>query len=71
MPYEFLLDSLRLISEEHSNNNFKVAAVLLFGKSPQSYFPCARIRFLKYEGTEEKTGAQMNIIEDIMKLPSI
>ena len=66
MPYEFLFDSLGLVNENNNIKNFKVAAVLLFGKNPQSYFHCARIRFLKYEGTEEKTGAQMNIIKDIM-----
>jgi len=66
MPYEFLFDSLRLVREDKIDKYFKVAAVLLFGKNPQSYFPCARIRFLKYEGIEEKTGAQMNIIKDIM-----
>ncbi len=30
------------------------AAILLFGKNPQNFFPRARIRFIRYEGTEEK-----------------
>ena len=29
------------------------AAILLFGKNPQLYFPRARVRFIRYEGTEE------------------
>lgn len=66
LPYEFLSDSLKLVGEESGKKYLKAVAVLLFGKNPQAYFPCARIRFLKYEGTEEKTGAQMNIIKDIM-----
>ena len=64
--YEFLSESMKLIGEEEGKRYPKVAAVLLFGKNPQAYFPCARIRFLKYEGTEEKTGTQMNIIKDVM-----
>ncbi len=36
------------------------AAILLFGKNPQMYFPRARVRFIKYDGIEEKFGTQMN-----------
>lgn len=31
----------------------------------RGFFPCVRIRFIKYQGTEKKTGAQMNIIKDV------
>lgn len=34
------------------------AAILLFGKNPQLYFPRARVRFIRYEGTEERVGTQ-------------
>lgn len=40
------------------------AAVLLFGKEPQKFFPRARIRFIRYEGVEEKFGTEMNVIKD-------
>ncbi|MBC8062353.1 MAG: putative DNA binding domain-containing protein [Clostridiaceae bacterium] len=66
MPYEFLCNSLRIVRQDKSNDKLSVAALLLFGKNPQAYFPWARIRFLKYEGIEEKTGTEINIIKDIM-----
>jgi ATP-dependent DNA helicase RecG len=41
------------------------AAVLLFGKNPQKFFPRARTRFIRYEGVDEKVGAEMNVIKDV------
>lgn len=41
------------------------AAILLFGKKPQRFFQRARVRFIKYEGTEAKVGAEMNVVKDI------
>lgn len=40
--------------------------MLLFGKNPKHYFPRARIRFVRYEGTEAKVGAEMNVIKDVV-----
>ena len=40
------------------------AAILLFGKEPQQYFKRARVRFIRYEGTEARVGAQMNVVKD-------
>ena len=42
------------------------AAILLFGKNPQLYFPRARVCFIRYEGTEERVGTQMNVIKDVI-----
>ncbi len=42
------------------------AAILLFGKNPQMYFPRARVRFVKYDGVEEKFGTEMNVIKDVI-----
>lgn len=39
---------------------------MLFGKNPQNFFPRARIRFIRYEGTEEKFGTEMNVIKDVI-----
>lgn len=56
-----------------SNNSYVVkngrkemsgAAILLFGKDPQQYFPRARLRFIRYDGTEAKVGTEMNVIKD-------
>ena len=41
------------------------AAILLFGKDPQRFFPRARIRFIRYEGETAEVGTSMNVIKDI------
>ena len=41
------------------------ACILLFGKNPQKFFPRARTRFIRYEGVDEKVGAEMNVIKDV------
>ena len=38
---------------------------MLFGKNPQTYFPRARVRFVRYDGIEEKVGTEMNVIKDV------
>ena len=42
------------------------AAVLLFGTNPQRWFPEARVRVLRYQGTERGTGARQRLIDDIV-----
>ena len=60
----------------HENNGFittnakggklvSVACILLFGKFPQKFFPRGRTRFIRYRGTEERVGAEMNVIKDV------
>ena len=60
----------------HENNGFittnakgkkqvSVAYILLFGKYPQKFFPRGRTRFIRYKGTEERVGAEMNVIKDV------
>lgn len=39
-----------------------VAGVLLLAKTPTAFIPGARIRFIRYEGREAKTGSDMNIV---------
>ena len=41
------------------------ACILLFGKYPQKFFPRTRTRFIRYEGVDEKVGAEMNVIKDV------
>ncbi len=36
-----------------------------FANVPTTVFPGARVRFLKFEGNEEGTGARFNVIKDI------
>ncbi|WP_066188598.1 hypothetical protein [Gracilibacillus timonensis] len=42
---------------------FTVAGVLLFTKYPIRYFPSSRIRFLRFEGSKEEVGTEMNIVK--------
>lgn len=62
---EFLTENYDFVKETGLGQRVSVAAVLLFGKNPQRFFPRARIRFIKYRGTEEKVGAEMNVVKDI------
>lgn len=41
-----------------------VAAILLFGKNPQKFFPRARVRFVKYDGRKAEVGVNLNVIKD-------
>ncbi|MDX9978355.1 MAG: ATP-binding protein [Candidatus Cloacimonadales bacterium] len=42
-----------------------LAGILLFSKNPLKFYPNCRLRFLRYEGTEAKTGERLNITKDI------
>ena len=54
------------ILEKEGKLCVSTAAILLFGKVPQKFFPRARVRFIRYEGVEEKFGAEMNVIKDVI-----
>lgn len=57
---------LKRKDEEHLTN----AGVLLFSKNPTLFFPCARVRIIKYEGLLMQTGEDLNIVkEEIFELP--
>ena len=65
-PQEYLLQNKSFAKVKDGNICLSVAATLLFGKNPQQFFPRARVRFIRYEGTVEKFGAEMNVIKDIV-----
>lgn len=65
-PLEYLKENRGLIKEKDGEIQISTAAILLFGKNPQNFFPRARIRFIRYEGTEEKFGTEMNVIKDVI-----
>lgn len=46
--------------EEHLTNS----GILLFAEDPSIFFPTARVRVIKLEGTEMHTGAELNIVKD-------
>jgi ATP-dependent DNA helicase RecG len=41
------------------------AAVLLFAKNINRFYPNCRIRFVRYDGTSEEVGTQINITKDV------
>ena len=47
-------------------DKISTAAILLFGKNPQHFFPRARIRFIRFDGIEAKVGKDMNVIKDVI-----
>ena len=63
---EYLKENKGFIKEKNGKVQISSAAILLFGKNPQLYFPRARVRFIRYEGTEERVGTQMNVIKDVI-----
>ncbi|MCM1057973.1 MAG: putative DNA binding domain-containing protein [Firmicutes bacterium] len=65
-PVEFLKQNRGFVIEKGGKERVSTAAVLLFGKDPQKFFPRARVRFIKYDGTEEKFGTEMNVIKDVI-----
>lgn len=65
-PMEYLRENKGFVKEKNGVMQISSAAILLFGKNPQLYFPRARIRFIRYEGTEERVGAEMNVVKDVI-----
>lgn len=65
-PLEYLKENRGFVREKNGRVQISTAAILLFGKNPQLFFPRARVRFIRYEGTEEHVGAQMNVIKDVI-----
>ena len=65
-PEEYLRENKGfLINKDGGQQQVSAACVLLFGKRPQNFFPRARVRFIRYYGTEEKVGREMNVIKDV------
>lgn len=65
LPYEQVLEARGFIKKHHGNKYLTNAAVLLFARNIQQFYPNCRIRFVRYEGTSAKIGTEMNIIRDI------
>ena len=65
-PMEYLEENHHMIVKNGEDYKVSNAAILLFGKKPQNFFPRAQVRFIKYEGTEALTGAQMNVMKDVI-----
>lgn len=64
-PKEYLQENKGFLTYKGEEAQISAACILLFGKRPQDFFPRARVRFVKYYGTEEKVGREMNVIKDV------
>lgn len=64
-PLEYLKENNNFITYKGGKEQVSTACILLFGKKPQLFFPRARVRFIRYMGTEEKVGREMNVIKDV------
>lgn len=62
----FLTENKGFVKIKQGKEQISTAAILLFGKRPQNFFPRARIRFIRYDGTEERFGAEMNVVKDVI-----
>ena len=63
-PKDYIFENNGFLVRKSGREEMSVAAILLFGKNPQQFFPRARIRFTRYEGYYIKTGKDMNVIKD-------
>ena len=61
-PLEYLRENNGFVTtNKKGEEDVSVACILLFGKNPQKFFPRSRTRFIRYEGVDEKVGAEMNV----------
>lgn len=60
--YGVTIDDVDFITEKDGQQKVSAACILLFVKNPQRFFPRARTRFIRYEGTEEKVSTEMNVV---------
>ena len=65
-PEEYIRQNKDYIVSVAGRQEMSGAAIMMFGKDPQRFFPRSRVRFIRYEGTEAKVGAEMNVIKDKM-----
>ena len=63
-PEAYVRENKKFVTTKDGREQVSVAAILLFGKEPQLFFPRAYIRFIRYDGTEAEVGKDMNVIKD-------
>lgn len=60
-----LLKTRHLLTQKNGKYQFKKSAVLLFSTNPEKYIPTASVRYIRYQGTEDKTGTEHNVVKDV------
>ena len=61
---EQILSARGFIRKQEGKARLTNAAVLLFAKNIAQFYPNCRVRFVRYDGTKARTGADINIIRD-------
>ena len=64
-PEQYVRENKRFVTVKNGCDRVSVAAILLFGKNPQMFFPKASIRFIRYDGNTALVGKNMNVIKDV------
>lgn len=64
-PEDFLRTNKDFLRNVRGEEKVSVAAILLFGKNTQQFFPRARIRVVRFYGDEERFGREMNVVKDV------
>lgn len=65
-PLQYLRENNGFVTTNRNGEEVvSTACILLFGKNPQKFFLRARTRFIRYEGVDERVGAEMNVIKDV------
>jgi len=64
-PQELLRDEYHLIDFRDAKPYLSMAALLLFAKDPLKWHPRCGVDFVKFEGTERKYGAEINIVKRV------
>lgn len=63
-PFEELAYKRALCVKRNGVIVYKNAAILLFCQNPERYIPNASVRYLRYDGKEQKSGSEFNVIKD-------
>ena len=63
-PESYIRENGYLINVS-GREEMSVAAILLFGKNPQKYFPRAWVRFIRYDVVTAEVGTKMNVVKDV------
>lgn len=59
-----VLKARGFLREYNGGLKFTHAGLLLFSKNPSIYFPCSRLRVLKFEGNDFQVGTSMNVVKE-------
>jgi ATP-dependent DNA helicase RecG len=72
LPPEDLLVRYQLAEKTNGQLRLTLAAVLLFARDPTRWHPRCGMEFIRWEGTERRTGAELNIVKRIrMEAPLV